>query len=553
MCYRLITNLTRLNRCTHTPNYKAESWQTVKSTLANTSLQWATTLDISNYFHHLEMNHQASRWMRIQTPLGPFQLQAMPFGWGPSPWWAHKLSQPIRAAMNDHGIHHCWWVDDLLILGQTPEETATHTLWTITLLTALGLKINKEKSITTPSQQVTYLGHQIDLQSNQLKHLSTKTQPALKLTTKAHKSNSCQPRNLAQVAGTLLDLSHSNSLLRGIPQQLMAMAGKAVTQNSRRCNLPPSHPRCWNLSLPKPSGLKALLQRAMAALRQPEPITFRHQHGHKHWRLTTDASDSGWGAVLETKEAASPQWTQVMTMQNVWSRQEVAQHITKREAIATAKAAQIILPKLHGGDHLLIRTDASSTHWCWTKGSKNQEMNQAITPMWQALQRQSVHTTAEHIRGQHNHLADHLSRHHDPKNYRLNPSVFRAMCHRFKFQPQVDLFASHKNKQLPRYCSWHHDGHRLNQGNAWDIPWTKPSWINPPWELITQVLRKIQTDHTTALVCLPYWKSASWWRTLLELQVTPPIILANQPLYQDPEGTPMPTPRWATLCCIVQG
>ena len=102
----------------------------------------------------------------------------------------------------------------------------------------------------------------------------------------------------------------------------MAMAGKAVTHNSRRCDLPPSHPRCWSLSLPKPNGLKAILQRAMTALRQPEPITFRHQHGHKHWRLTTDASNHGWGAVLESKEAASPQWTQAMTMQNVWNHKK---------------------------------------------------------------------------------------------------------------------------------------------------------------------------------------------------------------------------------------
>jgi hypothetical protein len=106
--HRLITNLTMLNKCTSTPKHKAESWTSVKAVLQDPHLTWGMTIDLSNYFHHLEMHPKTARWMRIRTPTAAYQITGMPFGWGPPPGghtnWQHQSEQQlIKQELHTHG------------------------------------------------------------------------------------------------------------------------------------------------------------------------------------------------------------------------------------------------------------------------------------------------------------------------------------------------------------------------------------------------------------------------------------------------------------------
>ena len=116
----------------------------------------------------------------------------------------------------------------------------------------------------------------------------------------------------------------------------------------------------------------------------------------------------------------------------------------------------------------------------------------------------------------------------------------------------MDLFASKLNKKCKKYCSWRVDKDSL--GNAWDITWTgQLYWINPPWELISRVLTKCKEDHTRALVCLPMWEAAPWWRQLQDMMTAIPTIIDVEAIYNNPEGKKMPPPRWATIFTTIQG
>jgi hypothetical protein len=125
---RIITDLRDLNICHQVPKHKAETWNSVLETLSNKELKWGQTLDLKIFFHLLQMHKTLQRWMRFciwDTEKGNkqhYQIQAMPFGWGASPWWANKLTKPIRAWLNNRQWEHAWWVDDILILGRTPQE-----------------------------------------------------------------------------------------------------------------------------------------------------------------------------------------------------------------------------------------------------------------------------------------------------------------------------------------------------------------------------------------------------------------------------------------------
>jgi hypothetical protein len=134
-----------------------------------------------------------------------------------------------------------------------------------------------------------------------------------------------------------------------------------------------------------------------------------------------------------------------------------------------------------------------------------------------------------------------LSRNPDNKNYQLDRTWFLKICQRLKIFPTVDLFASARNKQIPKYCSWRIDPKSL--GNAWQLNWGgQVNWLNPPWECVQRALQKLQQDRATALVCLPVWKSAPWWRLVRQMQKGPEIIVKGETLFQDPEKNWFPPP-----------
>jgi hypothetical protein len=201
---------------------------------------------------------------------------------------------------------------------------------------------------------------------------------------------------------------------------------------------------------------------------------------------------------------------------------------------------------------LHIQSDASSTVTTWNKGSKIPAMNQHIIPQLVKLTQKGVKVRSSHLPGVKNTRADYLSRQPDAKNYRLNPKVFQEMCSKHHYWPTLDLFANRKNRQTQDFCSWRMD--KASKGNAWDQNWAKQTnWLNPPWDMISRSLRKLQEDRASALCCLPVCKTAHWWYQLQSLMASKPTMLHHQPLYHDPQGRGMPAPRWATLFAVLDG
>ena len=93
-------------------------------------------------------------------------MQAMPFGWALSPWWANKFTKPIKAWMNNLQWDWCWWVDDILLLAQSSQEVERRATMLIHKLTQLGIQVNAKKSMIEASQQVVFVGHQFNLHIN---------------------------------------------------------------------------------------------------------------------------------------------------------------------------------------------------------------------------------------------------------------------------------------------------------------------------------------------------------------------------------------------------
>jgi len=93
------------------------------------------------------------------------------------------------------------------------------------------------------------------------------------------------------------------------------------------------------------------------------------------------------------------------------------------------------------------------------------------------------------------------------------------------FKPEIDLFASRLNKQLPVYCSYRPDP-GASFINAFTFPWAnKKLYRFPPFSCILQVLQKIIQDQATCVVVVPDWPTQAWYPLLTSLLVLPPVKL----------------------------
>ena len=108
------------------------------------------------------------------------------------------------------------------------------------------------------------------------------------------------------------------------------------------------------------------------------------------------------------------------------------------------------------------------------------------------------------VPGKENFRADQLSRTPDQHHYSLRQDAFDRLCLCYTFQCQVDLFANVRNTKCKKFYSDRWSPH--SQGtNAFAQPWKERAWLNPPWHLAHQALRKLDRERCTALPLLPYW------------------------------------------------
>ena len=171
---RLITDLRLLNACHQVPKHKTETWQHVLQVTSDPKLKWGLTLDLKSYYHHLQLHPNIKRWMRFKVSAVAYQVEAMPFGWALAPWWANKFNKPIRTWMNQAQIPHCWWIDNVLILGEAATQVDHRAITVVNMLTSLGIQVNLAKSMQHAAQQFPYVGHQFNLQTNVVEPLPHK-------------------------------------------------------------------------------------------------------------------------------------------------------------------------------------------------------------------------------------------------------------------------------------------------------------------------------------------------------------------------------------------
>ena len=215
--------------------------------------------------------------------------------------------------------------------------------------------------------------------------------------------------------------------------------------------------------------------------------------------------------------------------------EEAQWHINALELRAATLALKALLQSQEAQHtplkHIHLRIDNTTAVAYINKrgGTRSPALTAQSLELWAVALTAGVSLTAQHFPGIQNVVADTASRQIETRTeWTLDRKIFRSICQRF-YTPEMDLFASRLNHQLPKYVSRYPDPGALAV-DAFLLDWSKWTYlIQPPVVLLPRVLRKIKDDQATAVFLIaPNWTGQPWFPDLIQTLVDHPLLLPQR-------------------------
>ena len=201
--------------------------------------------------------------------------------------------------------------------------------------------------------------------------------------------------------------------------------------------------------------------------------------------LTTDASQSGWDATLPPHRVSSS-----------WSKEESLVHINSLELRAVFLALKSL--EVHvTGQSLLFHSDNTTvvSFINFQGGTHSPSLCLLTIEFWEWCIQRGIYFSAALFPGEDNLVVDFLSRGKFlPSVWTLNPLIFQKICQFLVLCPEIVLFASTLNFQLPKYCARCRDPHAWKV-DALSFRWSVlPLYAFPPFSILPTVLEKVAQE-----------------------------------------------------------
>ena len=526
--FRLIINLRHLNNHCKQTFHKIEDIRHVTEILKPKDI--LTSVDLKESFYHFKIKPTLRKYLSFKFENNYYSFCVLPFGFCLSPYFHAKILKPVVTFLREQGIRLNLYVDDFLICA-IASRFRDHTDFVLNTLTDLGLRVNLEKSELEGAQNLLYIGYHVDT-SNTFPIIKVDTKRITRLKKQIRcviKKEFVSARVLAKTAGlcvsTAFAVTPAKLFLRNT-YRVLSSRTSWDDKNLKISTLSRNELNWW--------------------LESVETFNFKEiKHCQIDTQLKVDASGQCWGALLNSSLEAKGDW----------NRRVSCQSSNYRELMAILLALETFKRQLKKKSVEILSDNATAGAYVRNKGGPVEKLSQMAKTIWGLAERHQFQITCTHIPGLLNIEADRLSRTPDTHNWMLHPYLFAELQR--KFGPfTIDRFATSLNTQLPRFNSryWEPDTEAIN---AMAQPWTgEHNYINPPWALLPQIVRKIASDKAECTVIAPMFKGQAWFQELKNMSIKPPILLPKGPytqLYVGPRPEPMKNKKWTIAAWRVSG
>ena len=500
---------------------------------------WMTTLDITEAYPHLLIHPEQRQYFRLVWEGIHYQYRALCFGVAPAPRIFTKILRPVIQKLRAAGVRCVPYLDDILILAATREESIRQSQLAVDLLVRLGFLISP-KSCLIPARSREFLGMSIDSHRLELRvprEKMRKFRQVVRQSLRLDDQHRLTLRQLAGVIGKIQAMSPAVSPARLWSRHLLFAKNRALASSTDRRT-------AWNKTVRLSADSRTELEKWEHLLEQWNGKSFLPPKA-RHV-VTTDASSFGWGG-----------WMGKEDVQGFWTRAEAKRSSNKRELHTPVMVVQALRHKLCGST-VEVRTDNLTTMaYINHQGGRDPALTELVRPLWDWALRTRTTLFATYIPGKVNDRADKLSRRkRDRTDWMLNKHLFSRLsrqCGPFT----LDLFATRLNAQVKRYVSRFPDPGAMSVDAFRQDLRKERAYANPPFNLVTRLLAMVKRQRATITVVLPAWEAQPWWPLLAEMLIAPPVRLPHRldtflPGHLGHE-LPMGAPRWTAIAATISG
>ena len=196
-----VINLRSLNSFVRAHHFKMEGMHVVRDLLQQGD--WLTRLDLKDAYFAIPVSRTHKKYLRFRWRKRAYQFRCLPFGLCAAPRTFTKVLRPVVGLLREMGIRCVVYLDDFLIMCQDKEEARRQTWLVSDLLEALGFLVNYRKSVTTPVQELTFLGFVINSLERKIRLPEEKVSGIRKEAKRLLAQHNVSARELAKFIGKL--------------------------------------------------------------------------------------------------------------------------------------------------------------------------------------------------------------------------------------------------------------------------------------------------------------------------------------------------------------
>lgn len=503
-------------------------------------MKYATTLDIKSAFHHVKLAKEAQKMLGIRLEGRTYTFNTLPFGFATSPQaWNVVMSEVIYKARNA-GVVLAFYADDLIIFGKSREEARQARAVVLTACKNMGIRVNTKKGTTEPATCVEFIGFLVDLEGGTLRVMPDKITQIRK---KAYRLNRAAKRGKVSVREVMRFTGMIQSIGPAcLPAALLTrtlyddIAGKGPNQYVRLSEEARSDLGFW-------ARLHDQYTRA--------PLWEKVTEAAMDVNLGTDAAKLGWGAVWLIP---GPNGVETIQARGFWSENERRKSISALEALAILRALESLskeqADRLRGAKLSILCDNTAAVRAIQKTAARSKEINDIMRKIMPWLWNRGVRFEIAHIAGRDNTIPDELSRVKDEEDWKLRENLFYRAQLLFRLRVAIDRFASDRNHMVPRFnARWACPG--VEAVNAFAQDWSRDiNWVNPPFSLISKVLRLVWNQGAETVIVVPVWPQCEWYWELAELASEVWLLPEGIPLFSSGRSgreQPAPPPSWRVL------